>query len=118
MRSRTSSSSELTSWRGAAIFSTDLIRATLPRSAAIVSAMPGYCTLTATASPSAVIARCTCPIEAAAIGRGSHSLNTFSGASPSSALIMPAASSADIGGTLSWSRPRTRRAGGAIPSST
>ena len=90
----------------------------MPRSAAIVSAIPGYCTLTATARPSRVMARCTWPIEAAAIGSGSHSLNTTSGASPSSATMTPAASSGDIGGTLSCRRPSTRRAGGASPSST
>ena len=41
----------------------------------MVSAMPGYCTLTATARPSWVIARCTCPIDAAAIGSGSQRAN-------------------------------------------
>ena len=71
--------SEVTSWLGTAIFSSDRIRATLPKSAAIVSATPGYCTLTATAWPSAVMARCTCPIDAAAMGSGSHSLKMRSG---------------------------------------
>ncbi len=51
----------------------------MPRSAAIVSAMPGYCTLTATAWPSVVMARCTWPIDAAAMGSGSHSLKICSG---------------------------------------
>ena len=50
----------------------------------MVSAMPGYCTLTATARPSWVIARCTCPIDAAAIGSGSQRANTCSGGPPSS----------------------------------
>ena len=110
--------SAVTSWLGTAIFSSDRMRPTLPRSAAIVSAMPGYCTLTATAWPSVVMARCTWPIDAAAMGSGSHSLNRRSGAAPSSASMTPAASSADIGGTLSCSRDRTRRAGGARLSST
>ncbi len=43
---------------------------------------PGYCTLTATAWPSWVMARCTWPIEAAAIGTGSHSANTAVGLGP------------------------------------
>ena len=62
----------VTSWLGTAILSSDRMRATLPRSAEIASAMPGYCTLTATARPSAVMARCTWPIDAAAMGSGSH----------------------------------------------
>ena len=110
--------SSVTSWLGTAIRSSDRSSPTLPRSAAIVSAIPGYCTLTATARPSRVMARCTWPMDAAAIGSGSHSLNTISGASPSSAAMTPAASSGDIGGTLSCRRPSTRRAGGASPSST
>ena len=110
--------SAVTSWLGTAIFSSDRMSPTLPRSAAIVSAMPGYCTLTATACPSAVMARCTWPIDAAAMGSGSHSLKMLSGVAPSSASMTPAASSGDIGGTLSCRRPRTRRAGGAMPSST
>ena len=57
-------------------------RATLSRSAAIASAMPGYWTFTATARPSRVIARCTWPIDAAAIGSGSHSANARSGGMP------------------------------------
>ena len=45
----------------------------------MVSAMPGYCTLTATARPSMVMARCTCPIEAAAMGSGSQRANAVPG---------------------------------------
>ena len=52
----------------------------------MVSAMPGYCTLTATARPSWVIARCTCPIEAAAMGSGSQRAKARSGGRPSSSL--------------------------------
>ena len=45
----------------------------LTRSARIASSTPGYCTFTATSRPPRVTARCTCPIDAAAIGTGSHS---------------------------------------------
>ena len=83
----------------------------------MVSAMPGYCTLTATARPSLVIARCTWPIEAAAIGSGSHCAKTCSGGRPSSAVIIPAASSWLIGGTLSWRRLSVLRTAGFSPSS-
>ena len=64
---------------------------------------PGYCTFTATARPSWVMARCTWPIDADAIGTGSHSAKTSSGAPPSSWRITPAASSALIGGASCWS---------------
>ena len=60
-------------------------RPALSRSASMASSTPGYCTLTATARPSWVMARCTWPIDAAAIGTGSHSANTSSGGAPSSA---------------------------------
>ena len=36
---------------------------------------PGYCTLIARSRPSSAIARCTCPIDAAAIGVGANRLN-------------------------------------------
>jgi hypothetical protein len=84
----------------------------------MVSAMPGYWTLTATARPSWVIARCTCPMEAAAIGSGSQVANARSGGEPSSSVTTCAASSALIGGTLSCSRLSVRRAAGDRPSST
>ncbi len=84
----------------------------------MVSAMPGYCTFTATARPSWVIARCTCPIDAAAIGSGSQRANARSGGRPSSDSTTPAASPALIGGTLSCSRDSARRAAGDRPSST
>ena len=45
----------------------------------MASPTPGYCTFTATARPSWVMARCTWPIDAAAIGIGSHSANTLLG---------------------------------------
>ena len=64
----------------------------------MASSTPGYCTFTATAWPSWVMARWTWPMDAAAIGTGSHSAKIRSGSSPSSARIMPAASSGLIGG--------------------
>ena len=67
----------------------------------MVSAMPGYCTFTATARPSWVIARCTCPIDAAAMGSGSQVAKARSGGWPSSSVTTWAASSGLIGGTLS-----------------
>ncbi len=51
-------------------------RSPVVRSARIASSTPGYCTLTATCLPSCVRARCTCPMEAAAIGTGSHAAKT------------------------------------------
>ena len=60
----------------------------------MASSTPGYCTFTATARPSWVMARCTWPIDAAAIGIGSHSANSSSGGAPSSPRRRPAASSA------------------------
>src|SRR5690242_6804134 len=88
---------------------------TLRRSAAMVSAMPGYWTLTATARPSSVTARCTWPIEAAAIGRGSQRANARSGGAPSSSSTTAAASCGLIGGTLSWRRARVWRTAGDRP---
>jgi hypothetical protein len=84
----------------------------------MVSAMPGYCTLTATARPSWVIARCTCPIDAAAIGSGSQVAKACSGGRPSSSVTTWAANSGLIGGTLSCSLLSVRRAAGARPLST
>ena len=81
----------------------------LSRSAATASATPGYCTFTATARPSWVIARWTWPIDAEAMGAGSHSAKISSGSPPSSWRITPAASSALIGGALCWSSASTLR---------
>ena len=76
----------------------------LRTSASMLCAMPGYCTLTATARPSRVIARCTCPMEAAAKGSGSQRANTRSGAPPSCCSTTDAASSGLMGGALCWRR--------------
>ena len=48
----------------------------LRRSLSTASATPGYCTFTTTSSPSSVVARCTCPIEAAANARSSKDPKT------------------------------------------
>ena len=81
----------------------------------MVSAMPGYCTFTATARPSPVIARCTCPIEAAAMGWGSQVANARSGGRPSSSVMTCAASAGLIGRALSCRRLSVRRAAGDRP---
>ena len=54
-------------------------RSLVVRSARIASSTPGYCTFTATSRPSCVRARCTWPIDAAAIGVGSHVAKTRAG---------------------------------------
>ena len=46
--------------------------ATLSMSASMLAATPGYCTLIASSRPDFSVARCTCPIEAAATGRRSN----------------------------------------------
>ena len=77
MRSRSSASSGLASRLGASRLSSGSSSVALRRSLSTASATPGYCTLTATASPSSVVARCTWPIEAAANARSSNSENTL-----------------------------------------
>ena len=51
----------------------------LSRSASMASSTPGYCTFTATARPSWVMARWTWPIDADASGTGSHSAKAIVG---------------------------------------
>src|SRR5918995_400710 len=85
------------------------------RSALMAWSTPGYCTLTATARSSRVMARCTWPMEAEAMGTGSHSRNTRSGGAPSSRSTTPAASWADIGGTSCWRPARASRTWGGRP---
>ena len=87
MRSRSSSPRALVSSPGARRPSNGNRARRLRRSASTASAMPGYWTLTATATPSRVVARCTCPIEAAAIASGSMSARTADTGSPHSAAI-------------------------------
>ena len=81
----------------------------------MASPTPGYCTFTATARPSWVMARCTWPIDAAAIGVGSHVANTSSGGRPSSCWTTSAASSALMGGALACSSARAWRTGSGRP---
>ena len=88
----------------------------------MASAAPGYWTFTATArscssTGSHQSARWTWPIEAAAIGVGSHSTNSFSGAAPSSCSTIDAASSPLMGGAWAWSWLKARRSGSGSPSS-
>ena len=87
----------------------------LSRSALIASPTPGYCTFTATARPSLVMARCTWPIDAAAIGFGSHVSKTSSGEPPSSSRTTCAASSALMGGAFAWSSASASRTGSGMP---
>src|SRR5207253_1110937 len=79
------------------------------RSALMASSTPGYCTVTATAWCSRVMARCTWPMDAAAIGTGSHSSNRRSGGCPSSASITSAARAPLMGGAFCWSWLKARR---------
>ncbi len=71
--------------------------------------MPGYCTFTATRVPSASVARCTCPIEAAAIGRRSIRDTSSSPLAPSSSFTTASMLENGTGGELVWSVARTRR---------
>ena len=76
----------------------------MSRSARIASPTPGYCTFTATARPSWVMARCTWPIDAAAIGSGSHvGEHAPRVARPAPRATTWAASSALIGGAFDCS---------------
>ena len=89
-------------------------------SASIASATPGYCTLTATArSPFSerMIARCTCPMEAAAIGSSSNSTNRSRIGAPSSRSISACTKSIDMGGACDCNWDNARRMGSGKPSS-
>ena len=83
----------------------------------MASSTPGYCTLTATARPSRVIARWTWPMDADASGAGSHSRKMSSGWAPSSRSMTPAASSADMGGASCCRPARASRAWSGRPTS-
>ncbi len=74
--------------------------------------------LDATATSSWVMARWTCPMDAAAIGTGSHSAKTWPGGAPSSARTTSAAKSADIGGASCCSSASDWRTGSGTLSST
>ena len=90
-------------------------RSLLSRSAAMAASTPGYWTFTATTSPSWVTARWTWPIDAEASGVSDHSAKTTSGSPPSSARIIDAASSADMGGASVCNWARTSRTGSGSP---
>ena len=87
MRSRSSASSGLAFRSGARRLSSGSSSVALRRSLSTASATPGYCTLTTTASPSSVVARCTWPIDAAASARSSKSEKTPLSGPPSSERI-------------------------------
>ena len=87
------------------------------RSDSMAWSTPGYCTFTATARSSCVIARWTWPIEAEASGTGSHSANATWGGAPSSASTTPAASSGDIGGAFCCRSASAARAWSGSPTS-
>ena len=75
----------------------------LRRSLSTASATPGYCTFTTTSSPSSVVARCTCPIEAAANARSSKDPKTRPTGAPSSSRISFSSRENGTGGTSSRS---------------
>src|SRR4051794_40926217 len=77
---------------------------------------PGYCTLTATIRPSGMTARWTCPIDAAAIGSGHQSRNSFSGSAPSSSRTTASARLGAIGGTSACRVASAACASGGRPS--
>ncbi len=108
MRSRSSSPSALVSRPGAMRASSGISILKLRRSASTASAMPGYWTLTATATPSRVVARCTWPIEAAAIASVSMSARTRETGSPHSAAISFSSLGQGTDGALSRSSARRR----------
>ena len=78
--------------------------ATLSTSASMLSRTPGYCTLIANSRPSCVTARCTCPIEAAAIGLGSNWRNRVRQTAPHSR----ASTRCSCGGGICWALSRRR----------
>ncbi len=88
------------------------------RSSRMAVPTPGYWTLTATTRPSAITARWTCPIDAAATGSGSQSRNSSSGGAPSSSHTTWSARLGAIGGTSCWSWASASRAAGGRPSAT
>jgi hypothetical protein len=73
---------------------------TFCRSCRTVAATFGYCTLTATSVPSASVARCTWPSDAAANASGSKRAKRSSGGAPSSRMSMSRTRSYGMGGTL------------------
>ena len=86
------------------------------RSEKIASRAPGYCTLTATSRPSCHTARCTWPIEAAAVGSSSKRRNSVRQRGPSSRASTWCTVAWSIGGAESCSRVRVSRYGPASSS--
>ena len=80
--------------------------ATLSTSASMLSRTPGYCTLIARSRPSRVIARCTCPIDAAAIGVASNRAKRAASPCPIRAPAPAAAARAACDARRSRSRAR------------
>ncbi len=83
------------------------IQANRSRSRCISRSMPGRRILTATSSPSEVTAKCTCAIEAAAIGRSSKLENSSAKGWPSSASSVARAISGGKGGKWSCRAERS-----------
>ena len=67
----------------------------LERSLSTAAATLGCCTFTATARPSWRRARCTCPMEALAMGTSLHWAKSSSGGAPSSATMSARTSAGD-----------------------
>ena len=93
--------SALASRPGASRLTSGSSSVALRRSVSTASATPGYCTFTATSSPSTVVARWTWPIEAAANARSSNSANTSPSGAPSSLRRSFSRRSNGTGGTPS-----------------
>ncbi len=106
MRSRSSRATALTSSPGARRLTSGKSMLRLRRSVSTASAIPGYCTFTATSRPSWVVARWTCPIEAAATGCSEKSAKCSSSGPPRSASATRRTCSKSAAGTSSRSAAR------------
>src|SRR3954454_3427344 len=106
MRARISAAIAALSTPGAMTLSSLRPRRRFCRSAWIASAMPGYWTLTATSRPSRSVARCTWPIDAAAIGSSPKSANSRDIRSPRSSSTTPRIALNETGSapSCSWAR--------------
>ena len=82
---------------GLTTFTSGASSSALSRSDSMASAMPGYCTLVTTCWPSGRTARWTWPIDALAIGSGSHSANTPSTGAPYCSSMTPRMTSTSTG---------------------
>ncbi len=93
--------SGLTSMPGTSGPSSRAKRLSWLRSDSRASPAPGYCTLTATSRPSCHTARCTWPMEAAAVGLSSNDWNSSCQSSPSRSFSTPCTVRVGIGGAAS-----------------